>query len=54
MVLITGMRRGDEFVAKKYSHTGSHQLYKITEILPNGEFVLQHERAKGEMEEDEE
>lgn len=54
MVLITGMRRGDEFVAKKYSHTGSHQLYKITEILPNGEFVLQHERAKGELEEDEE
>lgn len=52
MVMITGMRQGDDFIAKKYSHTAGHTLYKITEITPDGELVLQHERAKGDLEED--
>lgn len=31
-LLITGFRRDDTFVAKKYKSTGGHQLYKITEV----------------------
>ena len=31
-LLITGYRRDDTFVAKKYKSTGSHTLYKITEV----------------------
>ena len=31
-LLVTGYRRDDTFVAKKYSNTGGHQLYKITEV----------------------
>lgn len=52
MIVVQGMRRGDEFVAKKYASTGGHQLYKIQEVLPNGDLILQTERNKGEMEDD--
>lgn len=31
-LLITGYRRDDTFVAKKYKSTGGHTLYKITEV----------------------
>ena len=31
-VLITGYRRDDTFVSKKYKTTGGHQLYMITEV----------------------
>lgn len=31
-LLITGYRRDDTFVAKKYKGTGGHQLYKIIEV----------------------
>ena len=31
-LLITGYRRDDTFVAKKYKSTGGHQLYKITSV----------------------
>ena len=54
MIMVQGMRRGDNFVAKKYASSGSHQLYHITEIKNNGELVLTHERYKGDLEEDEE
>lgn len=50
-VLVQGYRRDDMFVAKTYANTPGHQLYKITEISPAGELILQHER-KG-MEDDE-
>ena len=50
-VLVQGYRRDDMFIAKTYANTPGHQLYKITEISPVGELVLQHER-KG-MEDDE-
>ena len=46
------MRSGDNFVAKKYAASGGHQLYKITEVLPSGEIVLQTERYQGGFEED--
>ena len=43
MLMITGFRREDTFVAKTYKSTEGHQLYKITEV--NGEdIVIQHER----------
>lgn len=43
-LMITGFRREDTFVAKKYQSTGGHQLYKIISVEPNGELVLTHER----------
>ena len=52
MIVVQGMRRGDEFVAKKYASSGGHQLYKIQEVLSNGDLILQTERNKGEIEED--
>ena len=53
MLMITGFRRDDMFVAKTYASTPTHQLYKITEI--NGdEMKLQHERmtSNGDLVED--
>ena len=47
MIMLTGIRRGDEFIPKKYSSTPSHQLYKV-ELMKNNILKLQHERAKGE------
>lgn len=52
MLIITGMRRGDEFIPKKYASTQGHQLYRITEVKADGSLVLQHERAKGESEDE--
>lgn len=42
-LLITGFRREDTFVAKRYAKTSGHQLYKITAINGN-EIALEHER----------
>lgn len=53
MLMITGMRRGDDFIPKKYASTPGHQLYKITAVYPDGTLELQYERAKGEQEDDE-
>ena len=53
MIMVQGMRSGDNFVAKKYASTGGHQLYHITSIEPNGDIILQTERYQGDMEEDE-
>ena len=50
MLVVTGMRRGDEFVSKKYSATPGHQLYKIDQVSDNGNIVLRAERAQGEGE----
>ena len=54
MLVVTGMRRGDEFVCKKYSATRGHQLYKIDEVFANGNLALRSERASGEAEDGEE
>ena len=50
LLLITGYRRDDQFVAKTYKNTPTHQLYKIVDI---DNFTLQHNRAdsKNEIEE---
>lgn len=42
-LLITGFRRGDQFVAKTYKNTQTHQLYKITKI-DGTDLELIHER----------
>ena len=48
-LLIQGMRSGDNFVAKKYANSGLHHtVMKINEIFPDGDFVLQAERAVGQ------
>ena len=52
MIVVTGIRSGDDFISKKYASTGGHQLYKIEEILPNGELVLKDSRYQGGIEED--
>ena len=51
MIVVTGIRSGDDFVSKKYASTSSHQLYRIEQILPNGDLVLQDSRYQGDIEE---
>ena len=43
-IIVTGYRRGDGFVCKKYSDTAGHSLYKIEEIQDNGDILIRHER----------
>ena len=52
MIVVTGIRSGDDFISKKYASTGGHQLYKIDEIYSNGELVLKDSRYQGGIEED--
>ena len=47
-VMVTGFRRDDTFVAKTYTRTATHQLYKIEEIFENGDMKLTHERGNSE------
>ena len=42
--MCTGFRRDDMFVTKSYSHTPTHQLYKITDVAENGDIILKHDR----------
>lgn len=54
MLLIQGIRRGEEFIPKKYAHKGNpHQLYRIDKVHKDGTMELRNERFKGDMEEDE-
>lgn len=52
MIVVQGIRREDEFVAKKYASSSAHTLYHIDEVLKNGELVLRHDRAKGDLEDE--
>ena len=52
MIVVTGIRSGDDFISKKYASTGGHQLYKIDEVLANGELILKDTRYQGGIEED--
>ncbi|MCM1219547.1 MAG: DNA polymerase III subunit alpha, partial [Lachnospiraceae bacterium] len=54
MIIVQGIRRGDEFVSKKYASSNSHQLYKIDEVNADGTLVLRSERKQGEYEEESE
>ena len=53
MIMVQGIRRGDEFVAKKYASSAKHQLYHIDSIDKNGELELRSERKQGDEEIDE-
>lgn len=52
MIVVTGMRRGDDFVPKKYATTPGHQLYHVDTLNPDGTMVLRAERAQGESEDE--
>lgn len=54
MIMVKGFRREDMFVSRNYAASPGHQLYRITQVLPNGDLELQGERVKGEAEEDDE
>ena len=45
MLMITGYRRNDQFVAKTYKHTSTHQIYKISLENQGKDMQLIHERA---------
>jgi DNA polymerase-3 subunit alpha len=47
MLMITGYRRDDQFVAKTYTNSQTHQLYKIT-MVDGEDIKLQHERMTSE------
>ena len=53
MIVVNGMRSGDNFICKKYSSTIGHQLYRIAKVNDNGTLILQDERHKGELEDEE-
>ena len=53
MIVVTGIRSGDDFISKKYASTGGHQLYKIDEIREDGSLVLRDGRYQGEEEDSE-
>ena len=50
-LMITGMRRDDQFVAKTYSHTPTHQIYKISTTNSGRDMELVHDRYGYESEE---
>ena len=52
MILVQGMRSGDQFMAKKYNSSGGHTLYRIDAIDEEGALVLRHERYQGEAEDE--
>lgn len=52
MIVVTGIRRGTDFIIKKYSNTGGHRLYKIDSIDEFGNIELRSSRAQGEEEDD--
>ena len=45
MIMVTGFRRGNQFVPKKYKATATHQLYKIDSIEKSGEIKLRSTRV---------
>ena len=52
MIVVMGVRQGDNFIAKKYASSPGHQLYKIDEIFDDGTITLRNTRYQGGIEED--
>ena len=52
MIVVVGMRSGDNFISKKYASTGGHQLYRIEKIFEDGTLTLKDSRYQGGIEED--
>lgn len=53
MLIVQGIRRGDDFIPKKYARTISHQLYRITKVINDKDIEITSTRAGGDAEEDE-
>ena len=54
MIIVQGIRRGDDFIPKKYAKTPTHQLYKIINLTDNNEIEITSTRVKGDEEEEDE
>ena len=52
MIIVNGMRSGDNFICKKYASTVGHQLYRISSIDEKGNITLQDMRYQGGFEEE--
>ena len=52
MIVVQGIRSGDNFIPKKYASSSSEQLYKILSIDEDGDLKLTHQRYQGGIEED--
>ena len=52
MIVVNGMRSGDDFISKKYASTSGHQLYRIEKINEDGTLELKDHRFQGGIEED--
>ena len=52
MIIVQGIRIDDTFIAKKYSSSGGHHLYKIDRVVDN-EIVIRSVRAQGDAEDEE-
>ncbi len=52
MIIVNGMRSGDNFICKKYASTVGHQLYRISSINEKGDITLQDMRYQGGFEEE--
>jgi DNA polymerase-3 subunit alpha len=53
MIVVMGIRSGDNFIAKKYKSSGDvHELYHIDKIYDNGDLLLKSNRATGDEEDD--
>lgn len=54
-IMVQGMRRNDEFIAKKYANSGnSHILYHIDKIYDDGAVLISSKRKQGDEEDVEE
>ena len=52
MIVVQGIRSGDDFITKKYSSTAGHQLYRISDIFDDGSINLTNYRYQGGVQED--
>ena len=48
MIVVQGIRSGDDFIAKKYQSSGGHQLYRIEKIQEDGTLILSDSRTNGD------
>lgn len=53
MIVVMGIRSGDDFIVKKYNSVAGHQLYKVDKINKDGTLILRDSRLAGEAEDEE-
>ena len=52
MIVVMGIRSGDDFIVKKYASSSGEQLYHIDKVNKDGTITLRHERASGDEEDE--